>query len=110
MRGAVQLSAALILLCLPCVAQYEIRSVAGTVTDKRGNALPGAAVQLESSRTLAVMSHITDKDGVYRFNLLSSDSDYSLKAKYGRNWSRQRTLSKFNSSRHPTIDLVIPID
>ncbi|HEY3826282.1 MAG TPA: carboxypeptidase-like regulatory domain-containing protein [Bryobacteraceae bacterium] len=110
MGSAVRLSVALILLCLPCMAQYETRSLAGTVTDKRGNTLPGAAVQLENSGTLAVMSRITDKAGGYRFNLLSSDTDYKLKAKYGRNWSRARTLSKFSSSRHPRIDLVIPID
>lgn len=103
-------SALLLLLWLPCAAQVEIRSITGVVTDKRGNALPGAAVQLENTATLSIMSCITTKDGGYHFSNLDSDIDYSVKAKYRRYWSRRRSVSKFDSSRHPKVDLVIPID
>jgi len=68
------------------------------------------AVQVENTVTLSIRSYITGKDGRYQFNLLNDDTDYILKAKYRRYWSRPRTLSKFDSSRHPEVDLVIPIE
>jgi hypothetical protein len=95
---------------LPCSAQFDLRALTGVVVDKRGNTLKGAAVQIENSATLAVTSQITGKDGRYHFNLLNGDTDYTVKARYRRYWSRPKTLSKFNSSKHPEIDLVIPID
>ncbi len=90
--------------------QEQTRSVTGVVTDKRGNALPGAAVQLENTVSLRVTSNITDKNGRYHFNRLADDIDFTLKAKYRNYWSQRKKLSKFNSSRHPKIDLVIPIE
>jgi len=56
------------------------------------------------------MSHITGKDGRYYFNLLNDNIDYTLTAKYRRSWARPKTLSKFDSSQHPEIDLVIPVE
>ena len=67
-------------------------------------------MQVENTVTLSIMSHITGKHGRYQLNLLNDDTDYTLKAKYRRYWSRPKTLSKFNSSRHPNVDLVIPIE
>lgn len=90
--------------------QEEVRSVTGVVTDKRGNALPGAAVQLENTVSLSVTSNITDKNGRYHFNRLADDIDFTLKARYRTYWSQRKKLSKFNSSKHPEIDLVIPIE
>jgi hypothetical protein len=103
-------SALLLLLWLPCTAQVEMRSITGVVIDKRGNALPGVAVQLENTASLAIMSCITGKDGAYHFSNLDSDIDYTVKAKYRRYWSRRRTVSKFNASKHPEVDLRIPIE
>jgi hypothetical protein len=91
-------------------AQYSLRPVTGVVTDKSGNTLPGAVVQLENTRSLRVRSYITRKDGKYRFNGLNEDVDYTLRARYRRFWSPAKTLSKFNSSNHPTVNLAIPID
>jgi Carboxypeptidase regulatory-like domain len=104
------LSVMLLFAGLPCMAQGDLRDITGSVTDKRGNALPGAAVQLENTVTLTVMSYITGKDGGYHFNGLQSDIDYTVKAKYRKFWSERKTLSKFSSSKHPQIELVIPID
>jgi hypothetical protein len=110
-KRTIRLFAMLLLLGLPGAPQlFQLRPLAGVVTDKRGNTLPGAAVQLENSATLVVISYITGKDGRYRFNLLHDDVDYTVKAKYRNYWSEKRTLSKFDSSKHPEIDLVIPIE
>jgi hypothetical protein len=111
MIGTVTLRLCLILLVsTQCLPQPEIRSVAGIVTDKRGNSLPGAVVEIEDTATLAVSSYITGKDGRYHFAELLTEVDYILKAKYRDYWSKPRTLSKFSSKEHSTIDLVIPID
>jgi len=99
-----------LLTWLPCESQYKPRPVDGIVTDKRGNTLPGAIVQLENTRTLIVRSYITRKDGRYHFEGLNDDIDYTLKARYRKYWSAPKTVSKFNSSTHPEVDLMIPID
>jgi hypothetical protein len=110
-KTTILLATMLLLVSLPAVSQlFELRVLSGVVTDKRGNALPGAAVQLENSVTLSVMSYITGKDGHYQFNQLHDDIDYTVKAKYRNYWSAQKTLSKLDSSKHPEIDLVIPIE
>ncbi|HXE63084.1 MAG TPA: carboxypeptidase-like regulatory domain-containing protein [Bryobacteraceae bacterium] len=99
-----------LLTWLPSESQLQPRSVTGVVTDKRGNALPGAAVQLENTVNLSVRSFITRKDGSYFFTGLNSEIDYTLKAKYRNYWSQPKTLSKFNESRHPVVNLMIPIE
>lgn len=110
LKNMVGLLAMLFLLWLPCQSQVELRSVTGVVTDKRDNALPGAAVQLENTVTLSVMSCITGKDGGYHFSNLDNDIDYTLRAKYRRYSSPRKKLSKFDSSKHPEINLVIPAE
>jgi hypothetical protein len=99
-----------LLAWLPCEAQFKPRPVTGVVTDKRGNTLPGAVVQLENTADLTVRSYITHKDGRFQFTGLNDDVDYTLRAKYRDYWSEPKTLSKFNSSTHPEVNLMIPID
>jgi hypothetical protein len=91
-------------------ASSDFRSLRGEVTDKAGNPLSGAVVQIENTKTLDVRSWITDKTGRYCFNELSDDVDYTVRAHYRRSWSRARTLSKFNSKENPQLTLVVPVD
>ena len=106
----VRLLVILLITGLPAPPQYSPRDVSGVVTDKRGNTLPGAAVQLENPINLAVVSYITGKDGAYHFDGLRDDVDYTLRAKYRKYWSERKTFSKFKSATHARIDLVIPIE
>lgn len=99
-----------LLMPTPVGAQFKLRAVSGFVTDMRNNPLPNVAVQLENTRDLAVRSYITGKDGRYYFNDISDDVDFTLRAKYRKWWSKPKTLSKFDSSTHSEVDLVIPID
>jgi hypothetical protein len=110
-KRTLRLSAILVLAGIPSVPEiFELRPLTGSVTDKRGNTLPASAVQLENMANLSVVSYITGKDGLYHFNQLHYDVDYTVKAKYRNYWSASKTLSKFDSSKHPRIDLVIPIE
>ena len=95
---------------MPSTGQFKERDVSGVVTDARGNPLPEVAVQLENEANLSVRSYITGKDGRFFFTGLNDNTDFTLKAKYRRFWSKAKTLSKFNSEPHPEITLVIPID
>lgn len=110
MKRAVRISVLLLLFCLPSIGQSNIRCVTGVVTDKRGNAIPGAVVQLEDTVTLFIRSYISNKDGRYYFDRLNDDIDYTLIAHYRGYWSKRKTLSKFDSSKTRAINLAIPIE
>lgn len=109
-RKASVLAATALLMAFSAGAQYKPRPVTGVVTDKRGNTLPGVVVQLEDTHTLEVRSYITRKDGKYEFNGLNDDIDYTLRAHYRNYWSDTKTLSKFNSSKNPVVNLTIPVE
>ena len=84
------------------------RTVSGVVTDRLGNTLRGAVVEIENTRSLAVASYITENDGKYYFHQLSTDVDYTLRARYRTIWSKSKLLNKFNGAAEADIDLEIP--
>ena len=108
LRRTVRLSALLLVGWLPGTSQFELRSVAGTVVDRKGNALQNADVRLENTLTFSVSTYITGKDGRFHFTRLRDDIDFTLKAHYRTLWSKPRTLSQFDSSKHREVELVIP--
>ena len=110
MRTAVCAALLAGLMLVSARASSDFRSLTGEVTDKAGNPLSGAIVQIENTKTLDVRSWITDKTGRYCFNELFNDVDYTVRAHYRRTWSRARTLSKFNSRENPQLTLVVPVD
>jgi hypothetical protein len=57
-----------------------------------------------------VQSYITQNDGRFYFNNLNDENDYTLKAHYRKYWSHEKTISKLDSSMHPKVTLVIPIE
>jgi Carboxypeptidase regulatory-like domain len=88
----------------------ESRSVSGIVTDKRGNLLPGAVVEIDNSITKEIQSYIVQKDGRYHFSDLNPDIEFVLHAYYKGHNSKSWTLSKFNTAKNAKADFVIPID
>jgi len=100
----------LVLAGPPMVHQADQRSVSGVVVDRRGNALPKAVVQIENEIFLTVKSYVTGNDGRYHFLALNPNIDYTLRAHYRKDWSKPKTLSRFNAASRPAIDLVIPIE
>ncbi len=92
------------------LAGEESRSVSGVVTDKRGNVLPGAVVEIDNSITKEIQSYIVQKDGRYHFQDLNPDVEFVLHALYRGNVSKSWTLTRFNCARHAKADFVIPID
>ena len=98
-----------VLLCGSAQAQYPgrhaLRSVVGTVTDRGGEPLAGAVVQLETGGTLAIQTYLTRADGEYRFRNLQGDADYTMWATFRGSRSKTRSLSRFD--RKP--DRVVPL-
>ncbi len=81
------------------------RNLAGTVSDQERRAVPGAVVYLKNMRNLAVITYITGDDGSYRFNNLSPDVDYEVRAEHEGLKSPTRSLSSFDTHKEPHIDL-----
>ena len=96
----------LVLLSADTFAQ-EARAVRGTVTDERGQVLVGAVVQLRDNVTLQIRSYITQTEGEYHFEHLSTEVTYKVQATYKGMYSRSRAVSRFSSRALKTIDLVI---
>ena len=79
------------------------------MTDERGQALVGAIVQLRDNATLQIRSYITQSDGEYHFEQLSTDRTYKVQAIYKVTYGRSRAVSKFSSRAQVTIYLVIDL-
>ncbi|MCX6620677.1 MAG: carboxypeptidase-like regulatory domain-containing protein [Acidobacteria bacterium] len=112
-KALVILSFLLLVLAVPSFAEKKNkedagkRSVQGVVTDSANNLVDGAVVQLKNTKTLQVVSFITQKDGSYRFHGLNTDYDYQLKADHDGATSGNRTLSSFDSRPKAIINLKI---
>jgi hypothetical protein len=100
----------LLLLAALTWAAAESRSVSGIVTDKRGNLLPGAVVEIDNQVSKDIQSYIVQKDGRYHFSDLNPDIEFVLRASYRGHFSKNWTLSKFNGAKNAKADFVIPID
>jgi hypothetical protein len=81
------------------------RSVSGEVTGPDDQPVDGAVVQLKNTKTLDIRSFITQDHGNYRFNGLSTDIDYELRAEFNGMSSSTKTLSAFDDRKAATINL-----
>ena len=56
---------------LPLLAQTDLATIVGTVTDSTGAAIPNSQVQIKSAKTSAVRTVVTDEHGYYSAPALS---------------------------------------
>jgi hypothetical protein len=82
-----------------------IRSLQGVVTLPDESPAEGAVVKLKNLKTLQVRSYITQKDGKYQFQNLSTNIDYEVTADFKDLASATRTLSVFDSRFEAVINL-----
>src|SRR5689334_11991091 len=83
----------------------DTRTVQGVVTSPEDMPVIGAVVQLKNTKTLQIRSFITQQNGSYFFNGLSTDIDYELKAESQGNSSPVKTLSSFDSRKEAVLNL-----
>ncbi|MBV9502820.1 MAG: carboxypeptidase regulatory-like domain-containing protein [Acidobacteriaceae bacterium] len=85
------------------------RNISGTVTDKGGEPLKGAIVQLKNLTSLQVLSYITQTDGKYRFSGLHTETDYELRVLYKGNLSGAKRVGRLDSRKNKNVDLCIHV-
>jgi hypothetical protein len=83
----------------------DSRTVQGIVTSADDMPVNGAVVQLKNTKTLQIRSFITQQNGAYFFNALSTDVDYELKAESSGLSSSTKTLSSFDSRKEAVLNL-----
>jgi hypothetical protein len=97
-------------LALAAHQQPEVqRLISGTVSDRQGEPLRKAVVQLKNLRTLQVLSFITQKDGRYHFAGTSTETDYELRVLYRGKFSDPKKVTHLNSREHFVVDFHIEV-
>ena len=87
--------------------ESELRTVRGTVVDKQENPIDSAVVYLQNSQTQDVTTHITDKDGTFRFTGLDLNVDYQIHAEHEGLTSSARSVSSFETRKELVMTLKI---
>lgn len=83
----------------------QIRTVSGQVLTADDAPLSGAVVYLKNTKSLAIKSYISEKDGGYRFLDLSPNVDYQVWAESNGAKTSVKTVSSFDSRNQFTINL-----
>jgi hypothetical protein len=91
----------------PKKGDENVRSLTGMVRDNNDQPVEGAIVQIKDTKSLKVRSFITQADGQYRFNSLSSDVDYEVKARFKDTESELKTLSLYDGRKQAVINLKV---
>ncbi len=94
--SAIAIAVACITASSPAEAQSRERSVQGRVVNSGDTPIAGAIVYLNDTRTNAVTSYITQQDGAYSFEQISSSDDYHLWAQINEKKSKVKTISSFD--------------
>jgi hypothetical protein len=83
----------------------NIRNVSGVVTLPDGSPAAGAVVQIKNLKTLQIRSFITQEDGKYQFQNLSTSIDYELIATHKDMESSRRMLTIFDTRLDAVVNL-----
>ncbi len=90
-------------------ANEQSRSITGQVLTADDQPIASAVVYLKNTKTLAIKSFITEKDGGYRFHALSPNVDYEVYAEYDGHKSSTKVLSAFDTRANITMHLHIDV-
>lgn len=88
-------------------SRSHLRTVHGSVLDRKDNPLPNGVVYLRNKRNNVIRTYIADSSGHYRFSGLDPNADYEIQAKYKQASSARHTISSFDDRRDIEINLII---
>jgi hypothetical protein len=83
----------------------ELRTVRGTVVDKQETPVESAVVYLKNARTQDITTHISDKEGTFRFSGLDLNADYEIHAEHEGWTSAARSISNFDNRKEYVLTL-----
>jgi hypothetical protein len=99
------LAAATVVLAQNKGREPALRTVLGTVVDKQGAPIDSAVVYLKNQQTQDVTTHISDKDGSYRFSGLDMNVDYQIHAEHEGATSSAHSISNFDTRKEVVVTL-----
>lgn len=85
----------------------QLRTVHGSVMDRRDNPIPNGIVYLLNKKTQTVRTYIADSQGHYQFTGLDPNVDFEIHAEYKHQKSSRRTVSSFDDRRDIEINLTV---
>jgi len=89
----------------PKKGEAQPRSLSGIVSLPDGKPAVRAVVQLENSKTKAIVSFYSQDDGSYFFHELAPEVDYRVSARFQDASSSTHTVSSFSSQKNVVINL-----
>jgi hypothetical protein len=85
--------------------ESELRTVRGTVVDKEEAPVETAVVYLKNVHTQDIITHLSDKDGTFRFSGLDLNVDYEIHAEREGVTSSTRSISNFDTRKEFVLTL-----
>lgn len=85
--------------------ESELRTVRGTVVDKDEAPVDTAVVYLKNAHTQDIITHLSDKDGTFRFSGLDLNVDYEIHAEQNGWSSSTHSISNFDTRKEFVLTL-----
>jgi hypothetical protein len=85
--------------------ESELRTVRGTVVNKDETPVDSAVVYLKNVRNQSITTHLSDKDGQFRFSGLDLNADYEIHAELEGWTSSSRSISNFDTRKEFVLTL-----
>jgi cellulase/cellobiase CelA1 len=85
--------------------ESELRTVRGTVVDKQETPVESAVVYLKNVHTQDITTHLSDKEGQFRFSGLDLNVDYQIHAEHEGWISSSRSISNFDNRKEFVLTL-----
>jgi hypothetical protein len=85
--------------------ESELRTVRGTVVDKEEAPVETAVVYLKNVHTQDIITHLSDRDGTFRFSGLDLNVDYEIHGEKEGMSSATRSISNFDTRKEFVLTL-----
>ena len=85
--------------------ESQLRTVRGTVVDSAESPVETAVVYLKNGHTQDITTHLSDKDGTFRFSGLDLNVDYEIHAERDGMTSSTRSISNFDTRKEFVLTL-----
>jgi len=85
--------------------ESQLRTVRGTVVDNADTPVETAVVYLKNAHSQDITTHLSDKDGTFRFSGLDLNVDYEIHAERDGVTSSTRPISNFDTRKEFVLTL-----